>query len=250
MPLATFDERVKRDLELCGKISKDNHFIEITRRALRRLRHGEEEEVQEEEEGEEGKGILADVVGGETSMARTIEALSKLLLEAGRSRLTGEQFRKFVVDFGLNDRHQSLLAEFYDEEREVVLEAVNELTESDALPSYHDLQWRLDVQLHSRFLRNAPRPSFVLKLDTSVPGRLGPDTKVTAAVATEMAADEDQEVGKRRGGGVVESTSCSSSSSVVLESDYATLRVLDEELDAALSQLESTHCKRLDRYIH
>ena len=126
------------------------------------------------------------------------------------------------------------------------MEAVTELTETDTLPSYLDLQWRLDVELHSRFIRNAPRPSFVLKLDTTGPGKLSTDTEAAAAMTN--AGDDGQEM-RRRGMGTTASAS-SSSPSLVLKSDYATLRVVDEEIDAALSQLESTHCKRLDRYIH
>ncbi|XP_042568164.1 COMM domain-containing protein 2-like [Cyprinus carpio] len=75
-----------------------------------------------------------------------------------------------------------------------------------SLPHYHSLEWRLDVQLSSRPLRHQLKPTVTLKLHL--------------------------EDGARR-------------SAHVLQTDPATLQHLIDELERALAELKSSHCRRI-----
>ena len=43
--------------------------------------------------------------------------------------------------------------------------------------------------------------------------------------------------------------SASKTESVLLQSDYANLRMLSEGLSAAVKEMKSSHCRRIARYI-
>ncbi|KTG47625.1 hypothetical protein cypCar_00033299, partial [Cyprinus carpio] len=79
-----------------------------------------------------------------------------------------------------------------------------------SLPHYHSLEWRLDVQLSSRPLRHQLKPTVTLKLHL--------------------------EDGAGR-------------SARVLQTDPATLQHLIDELERALAELKSSHCRRILRNI-
>ncbi|XP_067254583.1 COMM domain-containing protein 2 [Chanodichthys erythropterus] len=79
-----------------------------------------------------------------------------------------------------------------------------------SLPHYHNLEWRLDVHLASRALRHQVKPTVTLKL---------------------LLED-----GARH-------------SSHVLQTDPATLQHLIQELERALAELKSNHCRRILRNI-
>mmetsp|Transcript_15650 Transcript_15650/g.48511 ORF Transcript_15650/g.48511 Transcript_15650/m.48511 type:complete len:89 (-) Transcript_15650:955-1221(-) len=48
---------------------------------------------------------------------------------------------------------------------------------SGGIPSYHNLEWRLDVEVSRRLDRDISKPTFVLKLDTLPDGAASADEK-------------------------------------------------------------------------
>lgn len=79
-----------------------------------------------------------------------------------------------------------------------------------SLPHYQDLQWRLDVQVSSRALRRQVKPLFLIKLHTETNGQ--------------------KEV-------------------KLLETDPVNLIHMTQNLEAALDELKSGHCRRIMRNI-
>ncbi|XP_042091653.1 COMM domain-containing protein 2 isoform X2 [Ovis aries] len=78
------------------------------------------------------------------------------------------------------------------------------------LPSYHSLEWRLDVQLASRSLRQQIKPSVTIKLHLNQNG------------------DHNTQV---------------------LQTDPATLLHLVQQLEQALEEMKTNHCRRVVRNI-
>jgi len=89
---------------------------------------------------------------------------------------------------------------------------------SFSLPQYQNLEWRLDVQLGSRSVRNQNEPLFLLKLDTH-----------STALNQETSQPEIQQH--------------------FLQTDYINLKHLTYELEAALQEMKSGHCRRIIRNI-
>mmetsp|Transcript_34893 Transcript_34893/g.44761 ORF Transcript_34893/g.44761 Transcript_34893/m.44761 type:complete len:210 (-) Transcript_34893:393-1022(-) len=77
------------------------------------------------------------------------------------------------------------------------------------LPRYKDFGWRLDIEVSRRAVRHICEPLYTLRLDLANPGQ----------------------------------------ESLLFESDYANLKNLENQIDAALAELKTTHCQRLTRYI-
>lgn len=84
---------------------------------------------------------------------------------------------------------------------------------------FEHLSWRLDMELARRNVQGMTEPKFQLRLDVRTP----------------------------------QSSSSSSSSSTIesihLQSDYANLKRVQDELQLAVSEHSSTHCQRIARYI-
>lgn len=217
MPLGTFDESVKKDLALCGRLDRQP-FVTLARSALTFLQHGASSKLV---------AAVAEKIGAPVpEVASAVSGLCKLILEGGKLKLSPEKFASFLADFELPEDLEEALVEIYNESYDDIAEAVKELAERDGLPSFSNLEWRLDMEVGSRFVGVDPKPSFLLRLETSGGG-----------------------AGGGGGGGEGGSSSGKAKSTCLLESDYANLRRLDEELDAALRHADSTHCKRIERYL-
>ncbi|EDM14884.1 COMM domain containing 2 (predicted), isoform CRA_b [Rattus norvegicus] len=96
----------------------------------------------------------------------------------------------------------------YLDNRKEIRTILNEL--APRLPSYHSLEWRLDVQLASRSLRQQMKPAVTIKLHLDQSGD--------------------------------HSTHC-------LQTDPATLLHLVQQLEQALEEMKTNHCRRVVRSI-
>jgi hypothetical protein len=85
-------------------------------------------------------------------------------------------------------------------------------------PRFEHLSWRLDVELARRNVQGMTEPKFQLRLDVRTPSN-----------ATAFS-DHTTE-------------------SMHLQSDYANLKRIQDELQLAVSEHSSTHCQRIARYI-
>ncbi|XP_038858881.1 COMM domain-containing protein 2 [Salvelinus namaycush] len=138
-----------------------------------------------------------------------VEGLMYLLTESSKLMISEVDFQDSVLVLGFTEDLNQLLLQLYLENRKEIRHILGELTPS--LPHYHNLEWRLDVQLASRALRQQVKPTVTMKLHLE-----------------ESGGDK---------------------SAKVLQTDPATLMHLIQELEKALAELKTTHCRRILRNI-
>jgi len=146
-------------------------------------------------------GIAPDVV------EHGVEGLSNLFTEAARHVLNEIDFVDSLMIMSFPSELNAGLKDFYLQNRTEIRSILNEL--AFVLPHYYDLDWRLDVQLSSRAVRNQATPVYLLNLQTKTP--------------------ETQ--------------------SELLQTDFNSLRYITKELEAALSESKSSHSRRIMRNV-
>lgn len=142
------------------------------------------------------------------SVQHGVEGLMYLLTESSKLMISEVDFQDSVLVLGFSEELNELLLQLYLENRKEIRQILSKLAPS--LPHYHNLEWRLDVQLASRALRQQVKPTVTLKLHL-------------------------EDGAKRR--------------AHVLQTDPATLQHLIHELEQALAELKSSHCRRILRNI-
>ncbi|KAJ8279609.1 hypothetical protein COCON_G00066750 [Conger conger] len=137
-----------------------------------------------------------------------VEGLMYLLTESSKLMISEVDFQDSVLVLGFSEELNNLLLQLYLDNRKVIRNILQELAPS--LPHYHNLEWRLDVQLASRALRQQVKPVVTLKLHLETEG---------------------------------------TQSARVLQTDPATLLHVIQELERALAEVKTTHCRRILRNI-
>ncbi|XP_013374136.1 PREDICTED: COMM domain-containing protein 2 isoform X2 [Chinchilla lanigera] len=117
-------------------------------------------------------------------------------------------FQDSVFVLGFSEELNKLLLQLYLDNRKEIRTILNELAPD--LPTYHSLEWRLDVQLASRSLRQQIKPAVTFKLHLNHNG---------------------------------------DHSTKVLQTDPATLLHLVQQLEQALEEMKTNHCRRVVRNI-
>ncbi|NXO82231.1 COMD2 protein, partial [Sitta europaea] len=145
-----------------------------------------------------------------------VEGLVYLLTESSKLMASipfDKEFGISEVDFqdsihvlGFSDELNKSLLQLYLDNRKEIRSILGEL--APRLPSYHSLEWRLDVQLASRSLRQQIKPAVTMKLH--------------------LNQNEDQ-------------------TAQVLQTDPATLLHLIQQLEQALGEMKMNHCRRIVR---
>lgn len=101
--------------------------------------------------------------------------------------------------------------------------------------SFHDLAWRLDVEVARRNMHVMATPVYMLRLDlTSSRDHHHPPSNHDSI--TETTIDNP-------------SSMSSSLVSLHLQADYANMKQMQTELQRAVDTLQSAHCQRLSRHI-
>ncbi|XP_048860041.1 COMM domain-containing protein 2-like [Brienomyrus brachyistius] len=137
-----------------------------------------------------------------------VEGLMYLLSESSKLMISEVDFQDSVLVLGFSEELNKLLLQLYLENRKEIRLILSELAPS--MPHYHNLEWRLDVQLASRALRQQVKPVLNLKLQL----------------------DDN---GTRR--------------THLMQTDPATLLHLIQELERALAEVKTNHCRRILRNI-
>ncbi|XP_069053683.1 COMM domain-containing protein 2 [Lepisosteus oculatus] len=137
-----------------------------------------------------------------------VEGLMYLLTESSKLMISEVDFQDSVLVLGFPEELNKLLLQLYLDNRKEIRNILCEL--APAVPHYHNLEWRLDVQLASRALRQQVKPAVTLQLHL-------------------------QHGGERRGR--------------VLQTDPPTLLHLIRELEQALAEMKTSHCRRIARNI-
>ncbi|XP_029988920.1 COMM domain-containing protein 2 [Sphaeramia orbicularis] len=136
-----------------------------------------------------------------------VEGLMYLMLESSKHMISEVDFLDSVLVLGFNEDLNQTLLQLYLQHHSQIRSVVNQLPFNP--PSYHNLEWRLDVQLASRSLRQQLIP--VLTVQLLLSGH--------------------------------------SNSSQVLQTDPSTLLHLISTLETALTAMKSSHARRILRNI-
>ncbi|XP_055073594.2 COMM domain-containing protein 2 [Misgurnus anguillicaudatus] len=186
---------------LCFLSEADNAVVgEFGRIALEFLKKGSNPKIYE--------GAARKLNVSSDTVQHAVEGLMYLLTESSKVMISEVDFQDSVMVLGFSEELNKLLLQLYVENRKEIRQILCNL--SPNLPHYHNLEWRLDVQLASRALRHQVKPTVTLKLHL-------------------------EEGGTRR--------------AQVLQTDPATLHHLIQEMERALTELKSNHCRRILRNI-
>ncbi|XP_062438519.1 COMM domain-containing protein 2 isoform X2 [Rhea pennata] len=134
------------------------------------------------------------------------EGLTYLLTESSKLMISEIDFQDSVHVLGFSDELNKLLLQLYLDNRKEIRSILSELAPKP--PSYHNLEWRLDVQLASRSLRQQIKPTMTIKLHLDQNG---------------------------------------AQTAQVLQTDPSTLLHLIQQLDQALGEMKTNHCRRIVR---
>lgn len=148
-------------------------------------------------------GLSADALTG------CSEALSQILLMCCKRNCSTKDFSMGLLDLGLAEPKLKALSLAYEAHYPAIRRFLGDM--SLQLPHYHNLDWRVDVELASRSQRQIVSPKFVLDLET-----------------------RDQDDVPQH---------------VVFQSDFAVLQEVAAQLEAAVQETRSKHSSRIQRYV-
>ncbi|KAG8445336.1 hypothetical protein GDO86_010210 [Hymenochirus boettgeri] len=154
----------------------------------------------------EGAARKLDV--SSSTIQQAVDGLSYLLTESSKLMISEIDFQDSVLVLGFPEEINKILLQLYLDNRKEIRQILTEL--EPALPHYHNMEWRLDVQLASRSLRHQIKPTVTMKLNLK----------------------QNEEL-----------------STKVLQTDPATLLHLIQELEEALAEMKTNHCRRIVRNI-
>lgn len=137
-----------------------------------------------------------------------VEGLMYLLTESSKLMISEIDFQDSVLVLGFSEELNGVLLQLYLANRSEIRSTLTQLT--PALPCYSNLEWRLDVLVASRALRQQVVPTVTMRLELSSDGQR---------------------------------------SARVLQTDPATLLHLISSLEGALDALKSNHARRILRNI-
>ncbi|KAF7203786.1 COMM domain-containing protein 2 [Nothobranchius furzeri] len=142
------------------------------------------------------------------TVQKGVEGLVFLLTESSKHLLSEVDFLDSVLVLGFSEELNQFLLQLYQQHHSQIRSILNQLVHSQ--PAYHNLEWRLDVQLASRSVRQQVVPTVTTRLQL---------------------------------------TSGSELSSRVLQIDPSTLLHIISSLEAALAAVKTGHARRILRNI-
>lgn len=143
------------------------------------------------------------------SLVSAIQSLSHILLEGARRNATGDDLVNSLDGITLAEEQKAAVREAYALYFRDLRSLLADL--SFKLPHYHNLEWRLDVQLGSRLVRNQVQPVLMVELETR------------------DAEDAPQKQ--------------------LMQLDYANLDHLVQVLESAVKEVNTKHARRVVRYV-
>ncbi|EZA56725.1 hypothetical protein DMN91_000071 [Ooceraea biroi] len=141
----------------------------------------------------------------------SVEGLVNLVLESCKHKLNAENFRDSVVALGFTEEKEAILSKLYSVKKDEVSDALEEIGFKST--SYHDMEWRFEVQTASRSLLKQVAPLITLDLSLKNPDN---------ADAVEH---------------------------VLLQTDPTNLLHLTQQLEEALQESHSQHTRRISKAI-
>eukprot|EP00644_Phytophthora_capsici_P004752 jgi/Phyca11/557860/estExt2_Genewise1.C_PHYCAscaffold_10015 len=158
----------------------------------------------------------ASASGWETEkMEQAVLGIAKVLMDGAKVEMSAHAFRLVLKGMALPEQHVDVLAQLYETHAKGIRECVSRET-GTSVPHYRNLEWRIDLELGTRFHRNKPKPIVTLRLDTSTQAN---------------------------------STAVPKVQSTCLRADYDGLKMMQRQLETALKEVDSVHCSRIQRYM-
>ncbi|XP_032217770.1 COMM domain-containing protein 2 [Nematostella vectensis] len=137
-----------------------------------------------------------------------INGLMNLLSECARLMIGEIDFQDSVMTLGFSEEVNKSLLQVYLQNRKEIRNVLSQM--AVGLPSYHNLEWRFDVELASRSLHHQTNPLMLFKLHTK------------------EGAEEAE---------------------YILQTDPVNLVHLTTSLENALQEMKGAHCRRIVRNI-
>ncbi|XP_035800140.1 COMM domain-containing protein 2 isoform X2 [Amphiprion ocellaris] len=141
-----------------------------------------------------------------------VEGLMFLMLESSKHMLSEVDFLDSVLVLGFDEELNQILLQLYLQHHNQIRSILSHLPSS--LPAYHNLEWRLDIQLASRLCRQQVIPMLTMRLLLT------------------RGCDSHSDYSSR-----------------VLQADPSTLLYLISTLEAALAAIKTSHGRRILRNI-
>ncbi|KAI9984149.1 hypothetical protein PInf_005442 [Phytophthora infestans] len=202
------DERVLEAVAQASELSAEN-FGEICRLAVRLF--------GSDKQSKRWLTRTASASGwGAGQLEKAVLAIAKVLMDSVKAEMSEHAFRYVLTGMTLPEQHIDVLVQLYSAHGNDIRECVSR-ENGTSVPRYRNLEWRIDVELGTRFHRNKPKPIVTLRLDTA-----------TQANSTTMPQ--------------VHSTR--------LRVDYDGLKLMQRQLETALKEVDSVHCSRIQRYMN
>eukprot|EP00300_Choanocystis_sp_HF-7_P040785 c7305_g1_i1.p1 GENE.c7305_g1_i1~~c7305_g1_i1.p1 ORF type:complete len:204 (+),score=40.86 c7305_g1_i1:48-659(+) len=173
---------------------------EFCRLSLGFIRKGSDQRIFESAANKLGVDAL--------TVQKGVEALVHVFTQSSRMNLNDQQMLQVLSDVGVVPQHAPTIQQFFSENSAQIRKLLADFETS--FTRYKDFQWRLDVQLASRFVHDQTLPQFLLQLRTETKGEIG----------------------------------CH-----LLQADFATMQEVANELENAMAELKSAHCGRVLKYI-
>ncbi|CAI5745226.1 unnamed protein product [Peronospora destructor] len=152
---------------------------------------------------------------GNEQMEKVVLAIAKIFMDAAKVKMSQDVFRMVVKGMSLPEQHVGVLAKFYKAHVKDIRECVSRET-GTSISQYRNLEWRIDLELGTRFHHNKPKPIVTLRLDTT--------TQVSSSSLPQAQ------------------TNC-------FRVDYDGLKLMQRQLETALMEVDSVHCSRIQRYM-
>ncbi|KYM96117.1 PREDICTED: COMM domain-containing protein 2 [Cyphomyrmex costatus] len=141
----------------------------------------------------------------------SVEGLVNLLLESCKHKLSAEDFRDSMVALGFTEDKEAILSKLYSVKKDEVSDALEDI--GFKLSSYHDMEWRFEVQTASRSLLKQVAPLISLDLSLKNP-------------------DNPEEI-----------------EHILLQTDPTNLLHITQELEEALQESRSQHIRKISKAV-
>jgi hypothetical protein len=163
---------------------------------------------------------------GRVELDTIIKALTFLFCECTRAKLSESEFNLTILDLNISNDLQNVLLEQYKTNvtrlRQLFVRAevkTDHLFGISAVPQYKDFEWRMEIELDRRNMRQLMRPHYTLNLVTTEQTEWG-------------VRDEEKH-----------------QNNVYMTAEYHDLRHTTDVLGEALKEIKTQHVRRIRHYI-
>ena len=104
-----------------------------------------------------------------------VAALSYIFVQSARLSLSTDDFERALrEEAGFTEEDAlEIMRSLFNDNREALRNVLVAADASLPIPRYHNLEWRLEVQVASRSAHHTAEPSFTLQMDTILPAKRG-----------------------------------------------------------------------------